>query len=898
MSGAQRLAGAVAELAKRERRKRHKASLLEFVKDYWSILEPGRPFVEGWALKSVCEHLEAVSRGEITRLLINVPPGFMKPVHIDEPIATDRGFVRLGDVRVGDKVLTHRGRYRAVTAVHEQGDLPVMRVTSWSGRSVLSAPDHPFLTPRGWVAASDLTATDYVALPRVDSIPCVSPMAAEEARLLGYLVGDGCISQRSLAFINMDQETLDDFIACAKACGFHAYATKHPNGKVQATKIVLKSSESRWKKKDVEPPVLQWLRTHGLYRSNSYTKRIPVAVMTGGQVAIENFLGAYWSCDGNVTVRHAGNKTTMVATAVTVSEELAGDLQRAFMLLNVQMRVRPQSREMESTKQAGGTYHYYQVQTTEHNEVAKLATLPMVKRKRDLARRAFFDRFEPNLYADAVRSVEPAGVGACRCLTVDEDSSFTVNGLIVHNSLLVNVFWPAWEWGPMSMEHLRYISFSYAAHLTERDNRKLLTLVQSPQYREDYPKASNLTKAGETLVQNDKMGFKFATSVGGVGTGERADRLLCDDPHNVAEGESDAVRTSTVRWFREAMSNRLNDIETGVIVVIMQRVHEADVSGTIIDEGLGYTHLMIPMEYDSARRCETSIGWRDPRSVDGDLAWPARFSKEACAILRRDVTEYGWASQYQQTPVPRGGGIFRDEWWQRFDLLGPNGRAFPPMEFTVASLDPAYTDKQANDFSALTVWGMFRLLTGAPALMLLYGWQKRLILHSPETPRKPGESKREYEERCKPTWGLVEWVGHTCERYKVDKLLIEAKASGHSVAQEIRRLYAGNSWGCELVNPKALDKVARAHAVTHLLTDGIVYVPRVRGNPEALRWVQDYLLHMGAFPRGRHDDWADSTTQALNWLRQSGILIRREEQRTAEAEEREYRKPDAPLYPV
>ena len=100
------------------------------------------------------------------------------------------------------------------------------------------------------------------------------------------------------------------------------------------------------------------------------------------------------------------------------------------------------------------------------------------------------------------------------------------------------------------------------------------------------------------------------------------------------------------------------------------------------------------------------------------------------------------------------------------------------------------------------------------------------------------------------------------------------------------------------VNPKALDKVARAHAVTHLLTDGVVYLPRVRGNPDELRWVADYLLHMGAFPRGRHDDWADSTTQALNWLRQSGILVRREEQRTIEVEERQYRKPDAPLYPV
>lgn len=465
-------------------------------------------------------------------------------------------------------------------------------------------------------------------------------------------------------------------------------------------------------------------------------------------------------------------------------------------------------------------------------------------------------------------------------------------------SLITQCFWPAWMWGPRRLAQKRFVSFSYAAHLTERDNRRLLALVQSDLYQTHYPEAAKLTKAGEVLIANQATGWKLATSVLGVGTGERGDVAVLDDPHNVAEGESELIRTRTVTWFREAMSNRLNDMENDAIVVIMQRVHEGDVAGTIIDQDLGYVHLMIPMEYDPSRRCTTSIGWSDPRTIDGELAWPERFSATTTQRIRNEVGAYAFASQYQQTPTPRGGGIFRDEWWQRFDLLGPNGRAFPPMEFTVASLDPAYTDKQANDFSALTVWGMFRLPTGAPALMLLYGWQKRLILHSPETPRKPGESKREYEERCKPTWGLVEWVGHTCERYKVDKLLIEAKASGHSVAQEIRRLYAGNSWGCELVNPKALDKVARAHAVTHLLTDGIVYVPRVRGNPEALRWVQDYLLHMGAFPRGRHDDWADSTTQALNWLRQSGILIRREEQRTAEAEEREYRKPDAPLYPV
>jgi hypothetical protein len=204
-------------------------------------------------------------------------------------------------------------------------------------------------------------------------------------------------------------------------------------------------------------------------------------------------------------------------------------------------------------------------------------------------------------------------------------------------SLLVNVFWPAWEWSAGELPGLRYVTFSYAAHLTERDNGKFRDLLRSRIFRELWGHLVSLTEDGKIRVANNHTGWKFASSVKGVGTGERGDRVILDDPHNVKEGESEAVRTETVRWVREGMSNRLNDMQEGVIVVIMQRVHEEDVSGALIADDLGYVHLMIPMEYDPVRHCGTVIGWSDWRSKDGELAWPERFTRDTVDKLKRTL---------------------------------------------------------------------------------------------------------------------------------------------------------------------------------------------------------------------------------------------------------------------
>jgi len=469
-------------------------------------------------------------------------------------------------------------------------------------------------------------------------------------------------------------------------------------------------------------------------------------------------------------------------------------------------------------------------------------------------------------------------------------------------SLLVDVFLPAWEWGPMNLPHLRYIAFSYSSGLTQRDNEKFRDLVMSAEYQAMYGSKVHLRKMGAVKVSNDKHGWKLATSVGGIGTGERADKLFLDDPHNVKESESTTVITETVRWFRESMSDRLNNIDTGSIIVIMQRVGEGDVSGTILELGFDYVHLSIAMEYvwdadEHGNPYTTSIGWVDPRwrqspeECNGTLAWEERFPEKAVKALEIEKGPYAWAAQYQQTPEARGGGIFKREWWQPGELVMTNdGQKFPPFSYIVASLDGAFTEKEENDPSALTVWGIFQNEHGYNRAMLVHAWSKKLAFSGPKVEVHPGEHDAVWRRRAMPHWGLVEWVADTCKRFKADKLLIENKASGISTAQSLRNSHGREGWSIELVEPKG-DKVARALAVQPTFSQEMVYAPD-RG------WADAVKDEMAVFPKGRHDDLVDSSSQAIKHLRDNGLLRSDEERRAQELDAVRHKgPPKAPRYP-
>lgn len=665
-------------------------SLIGFIKVFWDVLEPSVDLKTGWALDAMAEHLEALSFDNLDNLLINVPPGMMKPVSASELIHTERGLIPLGEIVVGDMVLTHRGRYRKVTAVHEQGVLPVVQVNTFNGAGVVAAPDHPFLTTQGWIEAGKLTSGQYVGRPHGPDI-AGDDMHPMEARLLGYIVGDGCVSQPHASFVNNDRDTLDDFHACAAYCGFHTVERAHNNPNCTARRISLNNFAVGAKKNTPGGgPVTQWLKKHGLWRKNSYTKVVPEAVFRGGSQAMRNFLGAYWSCDGGVYIRHSGKKTTMKASLTTVSHELAKGVWAICGALNIDTRIRIKKRKLKTKAQPNGEYVSYEVLTSRRNEVAKIALLPgLTERKRIEAEKAVRDTFDPNIYADEVLSVNNAGEAECRCLTVDQDSSFVAGGLIVHNSLMCGTFWPAWEWGPLGKTHLQYIHISYAGDLAKRNHMKTRALIASDRFHGIWgniihpsPKKKD-TESEYHLAGN---GNSFATGTGGKLTGYRGDRLITDDPHSVDGAESDLDRARAVRWFTETLSTRYNDENTVKRLVIMQRIHEGDISGHILESMPGrYEHLCLPMRFESDRRCRTSIGWSDPRENDGDLLFPERFSDKKQTEVEDDMMsmggEYAVAGQMQQRPAPRGGGAFKIDNIDIVDRAPPGGQSVRGWDF-------------------------------------------------------------------------------------------------------------------------------------------------------------------------------------------------------------------------
>lgn len=474
--------------------------------------------------------------------------------------------------------------------------------------------------------------------------------------------------------------------------------------------------------------------------------------------------------------------------------------------------------------------------------------------------------------------LEAVSYGHIKRLLINVPPGFT-------KSLMTDVFWPSWEWGPLNRPSLRYVCASYSNHLTIRDNMRCRNIVVSERYQRLWGNRFGIDRAQFDKVKfgNNKTGWKLATSIGGVGVGERGDRFIIDDANNTMEMESETTRYTTNMWFTEVVPDRLNNQKDSAIVVIQQRLHEEDVSGVAISRNMGYTHLMVPMEYDIKRHCVTVLGvdelgdevkWEDPRSIDGEIAWPERFPPETILQLKNDKGPYAWSGQYLQSPAPRGGAILKDEFWQLWE-----SDKYPSFEFILASLDTAYTEKQENDPSALTIWGLFRDPNKNPKLMLIHAWQERMALND-----------------------LVVKVIDSCTvdsrvvshpRFPVDRLLIESKAAGISVAQELSRLIGfTGQFGVELVNPqKQGDKVARVHAIQHLFSEGMVYAPDKE-------WADMVIQQAAVFPRGSHDDLVDSLSMAMRYMRDVGLLLRRDEHSLYETSKLEFKGRTAPLYPV
>ena len=238
-------------------------------------------------------------------------------------------------------------------------------------------------------------------------------------------------------------------------------------------------------------------------------------------------------------------------------------------------------------------------------------------------------------------------------------------------SLAVSVFWPTWVW--TFDPGYRWLFSSYAQSLSTRDSVKCRRIIQSLWYQGHWGARVKLTSDQnvKTRFENDRAGYRIATSVGGAGTGEGGDCIVVDDPHNVKKAESDLDREGIRHWWDEVMSTRHNDPRTGTRVIVMQRVHEEDLAGHVLEQG-GYEYLCIPAEYEPTTQV-TSLGWADPRTEEDELLWEERVPRVELEKLKIKLGIYGTAGQFQQRPAPRGGGMFEREWFDVVDAIPKHG---------------------------------------------------------------------------------------------------------------------------------------------------------------------------------------------------------------------------------
>ncbi len=385
-------------------------------------------------------------------------------------------------------------------------------------------------------------------------------------------------------------------------------------------------------------------------------------------------------------------------------------------------------------------------------------------------------------------------------------------------SLITSTIFPAWYLGRHPHRHL--ITGSYGQELADDFGRRVRNFLADSIHQAIFPdcRLSEDSTAAHRF-NTTQGGSYFAVGRGGPITGRGADLLLLDDLiKDNAEANSETIRRGLHEWFASVAYTRLRP--GGAIVLIQTRWHEDDLAGWLLREhrNENWEVLSLPAIAEQNENFRT----------EGEALWPERFPLAELERIRARIGGRAWTSLYQQRPAAAEGVVFRREWWQLYR---------PPLTLSlsrkVQSWDTGFKKGAENDFSVCTTWGI-----AENGYYLLHLWRSRV----------------EFPE-LKRTLALL------AEQWKPDAILVEDRASGQSLIQELKL-------GASLpVLPIKVDgdKVSRAQAVTPLIEAGKVFLP------ESAPWLGEYIDEMATFPTGVHDDAVDSTTQALNYLRERPI---------------------------
>ena len=388
----------------------------------------------------------------------------------------------------------------------------------------------------------------------------------------------------------------------------------------------------------------------------------------------------------------------------------------------------------------------------------------------------------------------------------------------------------------------KIIQATHTGELAMRFGRKVRNLMDSEIYKDIFPEvalAADSKAAGRW--ETNKGGEYFATGVGGAMTGRGANFLVIDDPHSEQDALSETAMEAAHEWYTSGPRQRLQP--GGRILLVMTRWSKKDL-----------TEMVLKDQAKDLRSDKWDVIEFPAIMPSGKSCWPEFWKINDLLAVKAALPVSKWNAQWQQNPTSEEGAIFKREWWRVWPHEG-----VPKLKYIIQSYDTAYSKKETADFSAITTWGVFRPSPDDPDSLILLDAKKG-------------------------RWDFPELKRKAMEFYKFwnpDCVLIEAKASGLPLTQELRRT------GIPVVNyspggrNKSTDKVSRANSVSPVFEAGMVWAPDQA-------WAEEVVEEMAEFPFGENDDLTDSAVQAVIRFRQGNFIALPDDFEDEPSEEQQY----------
>lgn len=366
---------------------------------------------------------------------------------------------------------------------------------------------------------------------------------------------------------------------------------------------------------------------------------------------------------------------------------------------------------------------------------------------------------------------------------------------------------------------------SHTAELAQRFGRMIRNLVSDQKYKEVFPgmSLSADSKAAGRWDTNEG-GEAFFIGKGGAMTGRGGNIVILDDILDEQDATSETAMENTYEWYTSGPRQRLQP--GGAIIIINTRWSPDDLSGRLLRQ-------------QSRLKADQWEVLEFPAILpSGKPLWPEYWNIDELEQVRASLGPKKWSAQWQQQPTNDEGAILKREWWNVWKHDEP-----PPCDYVIQSLDTAFSKKETSDYSVITTWGVFRPGPDEPVSLILLGVERG-------------------------RWDFPELKRVAYDAYKAwnpDNILIEAKASGMPLLQELRRLGIPVTSFSPGGRRQGQDKVSRANSVAPMFEAGLIWAPDTD-------WAEDLIEECAAFPVGQHDDQVDSTTAALIRFRQGNFI--------------------------